>query len=344
MIPSTLQVSLLVAVTAFVCWGSWAILFKLAGPKWRFEHFYCDFAFGAFVAALIAAFTLGSSGEGLTFVDAFLITGRKQWAQAFAAGAVFNLGNMLLLAGVEVAGMTVAIPIAMAVAMAALSARMLIANRGDNAALLIGALALLLVSAVLVSLAAGRRGRAAAASATGNRRTAKPPTAAKPVALSVAGGLLIALSEWPLILARVGIGELGMGPYALAVLFSSGMLLTTFVYNLYFINLPMHGEPAGFGAYFQGGIGMHLLGVLGGATFAAGLLAGHVVAETRGEAAVSAGLQAVLIPSSAILAAAWGLLAWREFRAADGRAWTTMLLGLVCLAGGLAAVAIRLGV
>jgi glucose uptake protein len=344
MIPTTLQVSLVLAAAAFACWGSWAILFKAAGPKWRFEHFYFDFAFGGFVASLIAAFTAGSSGEGLTFSDAFLITGRKQWAQAAAAGAIFNLGNMLLLAAVEIAGMAVAIPIAMAVAATVMTARTLIVDRGDNPAMLIGGAVLLLLSVILVGMAAGRRARAAGAAAGGNRKSAKAPGAAKPVTLAAIGGLLIGLAEWPLALARTGIGELNMGPYALAVLFTLGILVTAFIYNLYFINLPVHGEPAGFGAYFQGGVGKHLLGILGGAVFAAGVLASFIVAEGRGEAAVSAGLRAILVPASAILAAAWGLLAWREFRGADGQTWAKALLGLVFMAAGLAAVAIQLGV
>lgn len=135
-----------------------------------------------------------------------------------------------------------------------------------------------------------------------------------------------------------------MGPYALAILFCVGILLTTLVYNVYFINLPVHGEPAGFGPYFQGGFGVHFLGILGGAVFAGGLLAGFVVDEAENRAALSDGLRAILVPASAILAALWGWLVFREFRQAEGRASIFLALALACLAGGLAALAIRLGV
>jgi glucose uptake protein len=342
MIPSTFQVTALVAAVAFVCWGSWAAAFKLAGPKWRFEHFYFDFAFGAFAATLIAGFTLGSAGEGLTFADAFLVSGRRQWALAAVAGGVFNLGNMLVLAAVEIGGLALALPLAMSTAGTILAARILVANRGENPALLVAGIALLIASIGLLAFAAGRRNFQNDAGPEGNRKLAKKPSAAKPVALAIAGGVFVALSNWPLASARQGIGDITMGPYALAMLFCVGILLTTIVYNLYFLNLPVHGEPAGFGGYLQGGMGAHLLGLLGGILFAGGLLAAFVAAEADGAAALSAGVNAILVPASAVLAGLWGLLVWREFQGSRGGAFA--FLGLLCLAAGLAAVAVRLGV
>jgi glucose uptake protein len=341
MIPGTLQATLLLAAAAFACWGSWACAFKAAGPKWRFEHFYFDFAFGALVLTLVMGFTLGSAGEGLTFADAFLLTGRKQWAMAVAAGAIFNLGNMLLLAAVEIAGMAIAFPIAMATALAIYSARQAFLNHDGDLPMLLAGIALLLVSAALVAIAASRSVEDLSANEPGNRKSYQRRSAGKPTALAVAGGVFLALCLWPLTQAQIGMGELNMGPYALAVLFCVGMLLTTFVYNLYFINLPVHGEPAGFGAYFQEGIGVHLLGIFGGAIFAAGLLTNFIALEGEGAAAIPSGLGTIVVPASAILAGLWGLLVWREFRGASGRAMTMIVAGLLCFAAGLAAIALR---
>jgi glucose uptake protein len=330
-----MQVTTLLAAAAVLFWGSWATAFKLAGPKWRFEHFYFDFAFGALAFSLIAGLTIGSAGDGLTFGDAFLLTGRTQWAMAVAAGAVFNLGNMLLLATVEIAGMAVAFPLAMAWAAALLSARRAFVNRDGDITFLLGAAVLLLVSVALVAIAASRQNALKMETDTGNRKNLKAASAAKPVVLALLAGLFLFLCLFPL--SRTSLGGIGMGSYAVTVLFTAGMVLTTFVYNLYFINLPVHGEPAGFGGYFQGGIGVHVLGALGGIVFAAGLLFALIVHEAEGAAAVQSGVDAVLVPASAILAALWGLLVWKEFRRADGIGWVMVCLGLAFLAAGLVA-------
>jgi len=48
-------------ITSAICWGSWANTFK--GVKnYRFELFYWDYAIGIFLASLVFAFTMGSSG------------------------------------------------------------------------------------------------------------------------------------------------------------------------------------------------------------------------------------------------------------------------------------------
>lgn len=343
MIPNSAQATLTLAAIAFACWGTWAVAFKMAGSKWRFEHFYFDFAFGALAASLIAGFTLGSSGRDLTLADAFLISSRKQWALAAAAGAVFNLGNMLLLAAVEIRGMTIAFPLAMATAATVTALRILVTSRGDNPALLVAGAALLAASIVLAAMAAGRLSATPAAGA-GNQKSIRKEGSAKPVTLAILGGLLFAFSEFPLRSARQGVGDLSMGPYALALLFCLGILITTVIYNLYFLNLPVHGEPAGFGPYFQGRIGTHLLGVLGGVIFAGGLLGAFVVAEAEGDAALAGGVNAVLVLASAILAALWGLLAFGEFRQSRQGGFVLAVLALISLAGGLAAVAIRIGI
>lgn len=341
MIPTTAQATLILAAIAFACWGTWAVAFKMAGSKWRFEHFYFDFAFGAMAASLIAGFTLGSSGRDLTLADAFLISSRKQWALAAAAGAVFNLGNMLLLAAVEIRGMAIAFPLAMATAGTVAAVRILVTSRGENPALLLAGAALLAASIVLAAMAAGRL---SATPTAGNQKSIRKEGSAKPVTLAILGGLLFAFSEWPLRSARQGVGDLTMGPYAVALLFCLGILITTVIYNLYFLNLPVHGEPAGFGPYFQGRIGTHLLGVLGGVIFTGGLVGAFVVAEAEGDAALAGGVNAVLVLASAILAALWGLLAFGEFRQSRQGGFVLALLALVSLAGGLAAVAARIGI
>src|SRR5690349_9601188 len=109
-LPTTYAVALLLLVFSMLCWGSWANTFKLA-RNWRFELFYFDYAFGVVIAAVVAAYTFGSMGDELSFMDNLSITGKRQIATAFVAGGVFNLANMLLVAAISLSGLAVAFPV-----------------------------------------------------------------------------------------------------------------------------------------------------------------------------------------------------------------------------------------
>src|SRR5271165_2821990 len=110
-LPGSYTAALILLILGMLGWGLWANLFKAAGGKWRFELFYFDFAVGVFIAALVVALTFGSLGfDGFSFRDDLQLAGKRQDVFAFGAGVIFNLGNMLLLAGVSVAGMTLAFP------------------------------------------------------------------------------------------------------------------------------------------------------------------------------------------------------------------------------------------
>src|SRR5947199_7619347 len=117
-LPTTHLATLLLLTLTLIAWGSCANFQKiLAKRKWRFELYYFDFVIGAAFALILAAYTLGSlNSQDLTFQDNLLITGYRKMAYAVGAGFVFNLGNMMLVAAVAVAGMAVGFPIALAIA------------------------------------------------------------------------------------------------------------------------------------------------------------------------------------------------------------------------------------
>src|SRR3954453_3491845 len=115
-LPTTYATALLLTIVSMICWGSWANTFKLT-KKWRFELFYFDYAFGVLLLAVIAAFTFGSMGDELSFLDNLSIAGKKQMAWALGAGIVFNLANMLLVAAISVAGLAVAFPVGIGLAL-----------------------------------------------------------------------------------------------------------------------------------------------------------------------------------------------------------------------------------
>src|ERR1035437_4349752 len=116
-LPQNYQAVLFLMVLSLLCLGSWASAFKFAG-NWRFELFYLDFAIGLLLASVIFAFTLGNIGyDGFNFLDDLQHAGKRQWMYIFIAGLIFNLGNMLLMAAVSVAGLSVAFPMGMGVAL-----------------------------------------------------------------------------------------------------------------------------------------------------------------------------------------------------------------------------------
>jgi glucose uptake protein len=115
-LPATYTAALLLTILSMLCWGSWANTLKIAG-KWRFELYYFDYAFGVLLTALIAAFTFGSMGVELSFLDNLAVSRIRQLIFGFAGGVVFNLANMLLVAAIAVAGLAVAFPVGIGLAL-----------------------------------------------------------------------------------------------------------------------------------------------------------------------------------------------------------------------------------
>src|SRR5512140_1344375 len=111
-------VAVAMCVITMLCWGSWANTQKLATKEWRFQRFYWDYAIGVFLLALILAFTLGSSGSGGRGFMADLQQADTQWLMsAFVGGVIFNLSNILLVAAIDIAGLAVAFPVGVGLAL-----------------------------------------------------------------------------------------------------------------------------------------------------------------------------------------------------------------------------------
>ncbi|MDX2181515.1 MAG: hypothetical protein SFV18_18110 [Bryobacteraceae bacterium] len=332
--PTAQETTLLLAVLYLLCLGSWANTYKLAGPKWRFELYYFDFAIGTLAAALIAAFTLGSMGPELSFLDNLAIAGKRQMAYAMAAGVVFNLANLLVVGSISISGMSVAFPVAMGLSMAIGVVVSYLGDKAGNTALLFGGVAMALSAIVFVSLAAMAaarfRGTAAEAAAPkGNIKSAKPRGGGKGVLVALIAGLLMA-GVYPLLgMARAGGSEIGLGPYALAVFAAIGIFFSTIIFDLYFINLPIEGPPIELGDYIKGNFTHHVLGFLGGAIWLAGSLTHWITSSVPSEIGIGAARGSAFIHGAMVLAMLWGLLVWREFRGAGGAANLYMAIGLL---------------
>src|SRR5580765_189515 len=294
--------AVLLCVITMLCWGSWANTRKLARKDWRFELFYWDYTIGVLLLTLVLGLTLGSSGsEGRPFAADLSQASTASIRSALIGGAIFNLANILLVAAIEVAGMAVAFPVGIGLALIiGVVVNYLATPVGNGALLAVGVL--LVTLAIILDAVAYRRlpGSAAGVSTKG-------------LVLSVACGVFMGMFYRFVAAAMYGDGvhpEPGkMSPYAAVFVFAVGVFLSNFVWNTLFMKKPLIGTPVNFSQYFEGSFGTHLTGVLGGVIWGLGM-AFSLIASGRAGFAISYGLG----QGATMIAAFWGVFIWREFR------------------------------
>ena len=328
-LPQSYPAVLFLMILSLFFLGSWASAYKFAG-WWRFELFYFDFAIGLLLAAVIYAFTVGNLGyDGFSFVDDLQHAGKRQWMYGFMAGMVFNLGNMLLMAAVSVAGMSVAFPMTMGIALL-LGTGLGVAGRPAGNTLLLGlGCALILTSTIVNAVLYRIMGVAQheALARSGHAKSTRRPSPVKGIILALVAGLLIG-SCTPL-LDKARIIDVGLGPYALTALFAFGVFFSTFVFNIFFMNLPVEGEPVDFGSYFSGSGKQHLLGFAAGVVWCTGILAAMVSSSVPEQMQAAPLTRYLLLEGAPVLAALWGILVFREFKSRDVR---VIALGMLMIA------------
>jgi glucose uptake protein len=343
-LPATYLAAVLLLVLSAFCWGSWANFQKLAG-KWRFELLYYDYSLGVALCVVVAAFTLGSMNSSeLTFQDNFLIASYRKMVYILASGWIFNLGNILLLAAIAVAGMAVAFPAAFGVALVIGGVRDYITGTHFNSLMLFGG-ALLVVAAILVDFFAYSEylDDVAAKDPAGpkydprTKMKIRPVSPVKGVLLSVLSGILLACFSPVLDFARQG--DDGVAPYGMALMFGAGILISTLLYNPFFMNFPVAGEPLQFGSYFKGTRKQHGIGLLAGLVWGAGAIASFLAGAARRvqpEPAVTTALS----QGAVLIALLWGVLAWHEFAGATLRVKTLLWGMLVLFVAGVALISL----
>ncbi len=303
-------------ITMF-CWGSWANTQKLATKGWRFELFYWDYALGVVLMSLLFALTLGSMGtEGRSFLPDLSQAETKNLVSAFIGGVVFNAANILLVAAIDIAGMAVAFPVGIGLALVLGVVVNYIATPLGNPVLLFTGVALVVVAIVLDAIAYRKL-----PSQTGGIST-------KGLVLSVACGILMGFFY------RFVAGAMSpdfahpepgkMGPYAAVLVFSLGVLGSNFLFNTFVMKKPFVGEPVAFSAYFTGDLKTHSIGVLGGLIWGVGTMFSFIASGPAGFA-ISYGLG----QGATMVAAFWGVFIWKEFK--DAPPGTNKLIALMFL-------------
>src|ERR1019366_4104231 len=329
-LPGSYGAVLTLLIVGMLAWGTWVNLFKAAGGKWRFELFYFDFAAGVLLAAVVIAMTAGSLGfDGFSVRDDLQLAGKRQDLWGFTAGVVFNLGNMLLLGAVSIAGIAVAFPAGMGFALIVATFWNFALNPGGSAALLFIGAAVILVAILFDILAFRTWSAAKAKAALAEAGTGKPrrrKSSLKGVFLSLAGGLLIGSFEPLIQMARAG--ENGLGPYSIGLIFALGVVFSTFVFNLFFMNLPVQGKPIEIAEYFKARLSRHGLGIIGGIVWYGGMVAILVGGRVEGAARVAAPVSYALEQGAIVIALLCGLFLWREYAGADSS--VKFRLGLMC--------------
>lgn len=349
MIPTTYAVTLLLMVVSMLCWGSWANTMKMAG-KWRFELYYFDYVIGVMLSAAVAAFTFGSVETAVPgsdqilfpFLDNLLITGKRQIALAMAGGVVFNLANLLLVAAISVAGLAVAFPVGIGLALIEGAVLNYVIRPAGHPVLVFGGVGLVLLAIIMTSLAYAALSRQRAAehapepsekARRQGRHAARKPSPWKGIGLSLAAGVLMGLF-YPLVEMSKQ-GDLGLGPYAAAFCFAVGVLVSTPVFNLFFMNLPVEGDPVSFRDYLSGTSRQHALGVLGGIIWSIGTISNFVAASAPKSVNVGPAVSYAMGQGATLVSTLWGLLLWKEFAGAGAGVKARIWLMLALYAAGL---------
>lgn len=324
--------AIIFCVITMLCWGSWANTQKLVQKKWRFELFYWDYVIGIFLFSLILAMTMGSTGsEGRPFLEDLHQASSENLRGAFLGGIVFNLANILLTAAIAGAGMAVAFPIGIGLALViGVIINYVLLPKGDPTMLFSGVA--LIVLAILVNAFAYKIKNA------GNDGKASM----KWIFISVVAGILMSVF-YPFVASGMDLENFvspavgKMTPYTAFVVFSTGILISNLLFNSLLMKQPLEGAPITYKEYFAGGLSIHVVGVLGGFIWALGFLF-NLIASGKAGPAISYGLG----QGATLVAAFWGVVIWKEFKGTSSKINTMLLvmfilfilgLGLIIAAG-----------
>jgi glucose uptake protein len=318
--------AIMLCVITMFCWGSWANTTKLTTKTWRFELFYWDYGFGILLTTLLLAFTLGSIGaEGRNFLEDFNQAENSSLISAFIGGVVFNLANILLVAAIAIAGMSVAFPIAIGIALV-LGVLVNYDSTQGNPTLIFGGVALITLAIVLNARAYQKL-----------QSNLAEKVSKKGLILSILSGCLMGLFYKYVagsMVADFSMPEIGkLTPYTALVIFAVGVVVSSFVFNTIQMKRPFIGAPVSFSDYFKGATKDHFIGILGGAIWCVGMSL-SIIASGKAGPAISYGLG----QGATVVAAIWGIYIWKEFDQAPKGTKSLLNIMLLLYIAGLAMI------
>jgi len=300
-VPATFAGALLMTILSTICWGSFANTFKLT-KNYRFELYYWDYAAGIFLISLALALTMGSLRGGETTFSANLRDAAAlNFLWATIGGFIFNIANVLLIAGIEIVGLAIAFPISIGIALVEGVVLSYALQPKGNAALLGGGVVMAVVAVILIGMAYSQL------------QGANQSVSRKGVVVCIVSGLL--MGTFAPFVTRAMTAAHPLTPYTVAVFFTFGAVLCCFVFNTYLMRRPLVGAPVGFAGYRAAPASYHALGLLGGVVWGIGTVFNFVAASLVGVA-----ISYAIGQASPMIAALWGVFVWREFRGSNSAA------------------------
>jgi glucose uptake protein len=308
---------------AMICWGSWQNTRNLIGKEWRFELFYWDYTAGIILFALIMAFTFGSFGnQGRSFISDVAQADARNLLSAALGGFIWNIGTLLLVASISIAGMSVAFPIGGGLGWVLGILINYMGKPEGNPWLLFGGTAVIIL-AILLSMQSYRK-----------MASHQKKPSLKGILLALMAGICIAFfyrfvaSSMATDFTPEDAGRISS--YTAVVFFSFGALVSTALINPLFMARPVEGRPVKMNEWLKGTSKAHLLGMLGGAIWCLGNSVSFMSVGAASPA-ISYGLS----NAAPVVAALWGIFVWKEFK--DAPKGTNLLLTMmfVCYLIGL---------
>ena len=321
--PETYVITLVFMVISMLCWGSWANTIKLC-PGYRFQLFYWDYVIGLFLGVFALGLTMGSTGtHGLSFLADLAHPDTGHIWLALAGGAIFNVANLLLVAAIDIAGLAVAFPVGIGLALVVGAVSSYMVAPAGNPFLLFGGILVVMV-AIVFDAAAYRA------------REQRKGVTRRGVILSLVSGVLMG-TFYPFV-ARAMTGKGAAGPYATSFYFVVGVGICSLAANTILMRNPLDGrEPVSFGAYFRARPVWHLWGIVGGAIWCTGAILNFVASRAH---IVGPAVSYSIGQGATMVSACWGVFIWHEFSSAPRQSKVLLTWMFIFFLSGLTAVAV----
>lgn len=315
-IVTSYSLAVLFCFITMLCWGSWGNTQKLAAKNWRYELFYWDYVIGMFLFALLIAFTMGSFGtEGRPFLKDIAQVSLANVGWIVLGGVIFNASNILLSASTSIAGMAVAFPLGVGISLVLGTVVNYFGSPKGNPAILFAGVALIVVAIICNGVASGKMS------------SGKKDGATKGMLLAVLAGTLMAFF-YRFVAMAMDLNDFASPaagkatPYTAIVIFSTGVLLSNFIFNTIVMKKPFVGEPVSYKEYFKGSRITHFVGMLGGFIWCLGTAFSYIASGKAGAA-----ISYALGQGAPMVAALWGVFIWKEFKGARKNVY--FLLGMM---------------
>lgn len=315
-------IAIVFSIFSMLCWGSWVNSQKIAAKSWRFELFYWDYNLGLLLMAAIFAFSLGnlanSSGR---FPENIAEASLSNIGYCLLGGVIFNISNILMVMAVAIAGMAVAVPVTVGIALVLGVIINYLGVPSGNPSLLFTGVFLVAGSIVFNALAYKSKAEKS------NNKTSKG------LLLSVSSGLLMGVfyrfvaRTMPEDFVQIQSGQLS--PYTAVFIFIIGVFFSNLVLNTLIMKKPIEGAPVMYSDYFKGNIKNHLAGIVGGIIWCSGMMF-NILGGAKAGFAISYGLG----QGATIIAALWGIFVWNEFKDAPTKSNIYLSLMMLLFAGG----------